>query len=526
MFAQGGIGQFVHLKQVLKSTAHLVSKTPDADLWVGSCARSAREVQEGDAYFATPPVKFSVSCPDSEDESADLCTDEELRRSVEAAIRRGCKVVVADRPLEGLAVPLLVVPNPTQSYGICCHALWNNPGKSLQLIGISGTYGKTATSYLIAGMLSESGSPVGLIGTLGIYDGEKMFPSTQTTPPPDEIAYWLMRMVSNGCSHAIIEVSSQAIAEEHLAGIKFDAFCLTNIRKDHIDYHHSVESYRRTKLDVFQYVKKKGFAVCNADDRITAAVLPLIDRPVLTTGVKNASEISGMSVEKNIGEQTFLVSAGHETVPLRTRIIGDQQMYNCLTAAALGVGLGIDLRTAVRGIERVDSVPGRMERIDCGQPFGVFVDSAPTPEALAGSLRSLRSLIRGRIFCVLGVGGEHDARLRPMMGRTLEALAEIGVLTADELQAPGASASVEAVEAVLSGAKDSGGIRVIEDRAEAIAWSLSNAESEDCVLVVGRGCSDFQRFLGASEYTLCDRDFVRKWLYENQPCLSPLGGLF
>ncbi|MGL6226307.1 MAG: Mur ligase family protein [Thermoguttaceae bacterium] len=535
MYVQGENHTTVNLKHLFKSKAPLIVNGIEggsADLDVRSCSKIARDVQPEDAYFAVVPPTTLVNQKDSltdwdstEDDSAlefhTQWSDEDLACSIQTAINRGCKVIVADRPIGNLPVPLLVVPSPAHAYGVCAHALWGNPGKSLQMIGISGTYGKTSTSYLIAGMLSEAGSPVGLIGSLGIYDGEKMFPSTQTTPAPEEIAYWLNRMVANGCTSAIIEISSQAIVESHLAGLKFDAVCMTNIRRNHLDYHHSVESYRRAKLDVFQLTKKKGIVICNADDRVTGAVLPLIDRPVLTVGVKNACEVSGMSLERNMGDQTFLITAGQETVPLHTKMVGEGHLYNCLSAAALGIGLGIDLRTAIRGIERVESIPGRMERIDCGQPFGVFVDCAPTPESLAGNLRSLRQITNGRLFCVLGADENRDQTRRSIMGRTLEVLADVAVITADELQAPGESPDWNTVEEILNGAKDTSNIHVMEDRLKGITWTLSNAEEGDCVLIIGSGCSDLQRFLEAEENTLCDRHFVRDWLYENKPAQHP-----
>jgi UDP-N-acetylmuramoyl-L-alanyl-D-glutamate--2,6-diaminopimelate ligase len=386
------------------------------------------------------------------------------------------------------------------------------------MIGVSGTYGKTTTSYLIAGMLAESGSPVGLIGTLGIFDGEKVYPSTQTTPPPDELAYWLMLMVANGCSHAIIEISSQAIAESHLAGLKFDAMCLTNIRRNHLDYHGSIESYRRTKFLAFRSLRKKGIAVCNADDRVTAAILPLIDHPVLTVGIRNPCEVSGTSLDCNLGDQTFLITAGNETVPLSTKMIGDENLYNCLTATALGIGLGIDFRVAVRGIERVKSVPGRLERIDCGQPFGVFVDSAPTPESLAGALRSLRQVVSGRLFCVLGIDKPspttilNSDSLRPLC-KTLKNWTDVTVLTADELRSPDGTVDPVSAEKIIQELPGHH-VQVIETRPEAIHWALSNAEPDDCVLIVGRGCTDFQRFLEVEDVNLCDRPFVKSWLYE------------
>lgn len=587
MYAQGGIGQPIHLQDLFRSTTQLIYHDSIDDLWIVSCSKDPTEVQPGDAFFAVGPKKIGnneaeerfFNCggfndlPDCEDEDpaptvpkiSPRFPEENIRESIQIAIENGCKVVIADRVIPGLSVPLMVVKNPGESYGRCCHSLWGNPGESLKIIGVSGTYGKTSTSYLIAGMLAESGNPVGLIGSLGIYDGEKVFPTSQTTPAPDEIAYWLMRMRANGCSHAILEVSSKALEKEHLAGMKLDAICMCNIRRNHLDLHGTVESYRRTKLGIFKYLKKEGIAICNGDDRVTSAVLPLIDHPVLTTGIHNACEVSGICVERNIGEQTYLITAGSEAVPIQTKMIGEEHAYNCLSTAALGIGLGIDLRTTVRGIERVQSVPGRMERIDCGQPFGVFVDCAATAESLRGSLKSLREVVHGRIFCVWGCEVRDDVEneaektamkqvnrrqkenprdfsknskksQREISGqefreyqhlcKVLDEYSDYSIFTADELQSPYGKVDPDWIRERLDDLP-AHKMRVIETRPEAIRWALSHADPEDCVLIVGRGCSDFRHFMESRDTPLCDRKYVKEWLYENTPCMSEtLGYLF
>lgn len=514
-FAHGRLEQPLDLSLFLRDSL-LVSREAEPKIHVDSCSNLARNVRPGDAFFAVEP-KIST---------------EKLRAEVELAIQNGCKVVIADRPLENLSVPLMIVKNPAEAYGHCVHELWGNPGESLRIIGVTGTYGKTSTSYLIAGMLAESGEPVGLIGTLGIYDGEKMLPSSKTTPAPEEIAYSLMRMLANGCTHVVLEISSEAIERFHLAGLKLDALCLSNIRRNHLDRHETLESYRRTKLAAFRYLKEDGLAICNADDRITSAILPLIEHSVLTVGIRNSCEISGMLVERNIGEQTYLIYAGTEAAPIQTKMIGEEHAYNSLTTAALGLGLGIDLRTTIRGIERVEAVPGRMERIDCGQPFGVFVDCAPTPEALSGSLRTLRKVTEGRLFCVLGMETQENdpsenelAEERKQLVQVLQNLSDYTVLTADELQSPKGKLAAEGVQDLLESIPGNK-IRVIETRPEAISWTLSHAEPEDAVLIVGRGCSDFQRFFETEEQNLCDRAFTKQWLYENQPCLHGTLGPF
>jgi UDP-N-acetylmuramoyl-L-alanyl-D-glutamate--2,6-diaminopimelate ligase len=362
-------------------------------------------------------------------------------------------------------------------------------------------------------MLSEAGYQVGLIGSLGIYDGETMYPTYETTPPPNELAYWLFRMVANGCTHVLIEISSVAIAQSRLAGLKLDAVCMTNIRRDHLDYHQTVENYRRTKLRVFKYARKKGIVVCNNDDRITNAVLPLIDHPVLTTGIQRQAEVNGSVIEQTPYDQTFLITAGTETVAMCSRVIGNEHVYNCLTAAALGIGWGLDLKTVVRGLERVENIPSRLERITCGQPFSVFIDCGQTPETLTSTLQTLRSVTDGRLICVFGASSNQEAGKRKLIGRAIDTLTDLSVITTDSIFD---NEAIVAMNEIVDAFNGEVAPLTFDDRIDAIAWALSEARESDCVLIVGKG--QVETIPDESSVpTFCDRLFVKQWLYENNP---------
>jgi UDP-N-acetylmuramoyl-L-alanyl-D-glutamate--2,6-diaminopimelate ligase len=305
------------------------------------------------------------------------------------------------------------------------------------------------------------------------------------------------------------------IAQGHLGGIAFDAVCVTNIRRDHLDYHKTVEQYRRSKLGIFRYAKKHALAICNVDDRITEAVIPLIDQPLLSVGIHNHAEVGSVLIERCASEQTFIVTAGTEAIPYRTKMIGDNHIYNCLAATAVGIGLDIDIKTIVRGIERVENVPGRMERIECGQDFNVYIDSARTVDSLSSVLRTIREVTPGRLICVFGAAPHHEPARRATVAKTLESHTDTVILTSisDYLDSESATAACD-IGRCFTAERET---KIVPDRAEAMALGLSEARRGDTVLIFGHGTPAESNGM----IPFCDHLFTKQWLYENQTC-SPI----
>ncbi|MCL2349624.1 MAG: UDP-N-acetylmuramoyl-L-alanyl-D-glutamate--2,6-diaminopimelate ligase [Planctomycetaceae bacterium] len=472
----------------------------EEEIWINSCTCDIRTLRAGDLFVAI----------DNDQSNGHDHIDE--------AQRRGCKAIIAERLIPDIRVPFFVVQNTKDAYGILCHKLYGNPGDRLKIVAVTGTLGKTCTSFLMAGVLAEANYPVGVISSVGIFDGERMYPTVTSTPPANELAYWLSRMVLNGCVYLVVEASSYAIDQHYFSGIFFDVVCLTNIRSDHLDYHQTVEHYRRTKLNIFRHAKKDAIVICNADDCVIHAMIPLIDHPLLTVGMHHESEISGMLIERTNADQTFYVSAGSETVPICTRIIGDSHLYNTILAVAFGISQNIELKQVIRGIERVDSVPGRMERIECGQPFGVFLDSAQNPEALAANLSTLREVTSGEIYCLFGSTGDGATpEKREELGKVLHCHADHVILTAESLTTERPDQSIREMLRGVSGMHK---VQIIRDRADAISSTLAKMLPGDCVLIVGNG----QEAMPASSedsLRIDERTYVREWLYENQPHSLP-----
>jgi UDP-N-acetylmuramoyl-L-alanyl-D-glutamate--2,6-diaminopimelate ligase len=461
------------------------------DVDVASCVCDSRRVRPGSVFVALA----GAHC-DGHDFAAE-------------AIQRGCAAIVAERPLPDAAVPVFLVRNTHDAFGRVCHALAGHPSRLLKTIGITGTNGKTTTSCLITSILTTAGFQTGLLGTLGYLDGKEIEPASHTTPPADQVAHWMGRMVANGCTHAVMEMSSHALAQSRTSGISLHAACVTNVRRDHLDYHGTLRDYRLAKSRIFSQLSDEGFAVINADDPATVGYLSQISGPVLTIGMKSSAELTGTFVERSISDQTFLLSAGSEIIPVCTRMIGVHHVYNCLMASAVGLALGLDLPTIVRGLEAVDYVPGRLQRIECGQPFGVFVDYAHTPDALEGSLQALREVVEGRLICLFGAGGDRDQGKRPLMGAAVEQNADLAVIANDN---PRHEDPAVIVREILGGFRNPEAAKVIPDREEAIAWALAQAKPGDCVLLAGKGHETCQIF-NDHRIDFDDREVAKAWLY-------------
>lgn len=485
------LGHPISLRRLLPAAEFLGAD----DIHVSGCSCDSRRIEPGHLFAALAGGRHDG------------------RDFVAQAAARGCAAVLVERPVPEVALPSCIVPNARDGYGRICQALAGEPSHDLKVVGITGTNGKTTTSCLVASVLTAAGYQVGLLGTLGYLDGKEIEESTLTTPPADELAAWLARMVENGCSHAVMEVSSHALDQSRVAGIRLDAACVTNVTRDHLDYHHTLRDYRRTKAKLFDHLAGEGFVVINADDPVSAGYLRRIDGPVLTVGIHSAAEITAVPLEEYLSEQTFLLCAGSETVPVRTEMIGTHHVYNCLVAAAVGLTYGIDLTTVVRGLEAAGHVPGRLERIECGQPFGVFVDYAHTPDALVRCLRTLRGVTGGRLICVFGAGGDRDRRKRPLMGRAVESAADLAIVTSDN---PRTEDPLAIIRQVLAGFVHPAQAEVVPDRAEAIGRALAVAQPSDCVLIAGKGHEDYQ-IIGEDRIPLDDREVAREWLYQAQP---------
>jgi UDP-N-acetylmuramoyl-L-alanyl-D-glutamate--2,6-diaminopimelate ligase len=462
------------------------------DIVVRGCSDDSRGVQAGDIFAA-------IMGPNADGHDF-----------IYEACFRGAGAILAERYVATDGKPVCVVSDTREAYGRLCHALAGDPSRSLRVIGVTGTAGKTTAAVLIDSVLTAGGHRVGSLNGLAQFDGSRLESAADDTPKADALADSLARMSANHCDFAVLEISSRALGQHRLAGLTLDMACVTNVRYDHLDYHTTVQNYRDTKSRIFRYLRAGGPAILNLDDRFCADYLREMKGPALSVGMIASADVTAVVVERVASEQTFLLSAGSETAPVRTRIIGDQHVSNCLTAAGVGLMYGMPLVEIARGLERIDRIPGRMERLECGQPFGVFIDAAQNPYTLGIVLEALREVTAGRLICVVGAEGERACDLRPLVGQTVEALADLVVITDDNPR--GEDPQAIAAE-VLRGFDSTENAVVIHDRAKAIYWALGQAGPGDCVLIAGKGHDDRQH-IGRQCFWFDDREVACHWLYD------------
>jgi UDP-N-acetylmuramoyl-L-alanyl-D-glutamate--2,6-diaminopimelate ligase len=435
------------------------------DIRATSCTSEWQQVRRGDVYFAVTEA------------------DEDGHDYAHLAAERGAAAVVCERPVPVFDVPQCIVADSRALYGRFCQAIVGYPSRHMKVIGITGTHGKTTVARLLSSILRQAGGAVATLDSFGYWDGYEDRPALGSLSPP-ALASSLANMVVAGATHAVVEISSQELSRQVFAGVTLDAACITQIAPHHLNWHGSLENYREAKRKIFAYLSPDSLVVLNADDQHSMRMLSDLNFPALTFGLKNACEISANVVEQHVNEQTFVLSAGDDSVGVRTAIVGDHHVYNCLAAATMALAYGASLTAVARGLEGVDRLPGRMERVACGQPFAVIVDAADSPEALRSCLRAARQTTTGRVICVFGANQDHDVHELPAIGRVIGAMSDLAILTTGAAAEPGEHRSCMELR---SGFADPRKARVIVDRCESIAAALREAEAGDTVVIAGMG---------------------------------------
>ena len=458
---------------------------------VTGITKDSREVKEGFIFFAT----------------------ETSKPYVQEAVRKGAAVIVSDAELAGDFPCLVLIREPRIVLGRMAARFFGYPSRAMHVTGITGTNGKTTTSYLIESILRAANRTVGVMGTISYrYDGTVVKGQT-TTPESTEIQRLFSRMQHAGIRSVVMEVSSHALDQGRVEGIDFDGAIFTNLTHDHLDYHLDLEHYKEAKRRLFhehllKSSKEKRYAILNRDD---PSVGDFICKPPIanfTYSVREEADAFATSIREEISGLTLAISLMGEELIIRSGLIALFNVGNILAAALFGRAAGLPCDLIRKGLEALRGVPGRLERIENGRGIPIFVDYAHTPDALHKTLETLKRLCAGRLIVLFGCGGDRDKTKRPLMGRIASDLADFTIITSDN---PRREDPLRIIEEIRQGfAGDA--YRVIENRREAIGEAIRMATANDVLLVAGKGHEDYQ-IIGTEVFHFSDREVIEEWLH-------------
>ncbi len=419
------------------------------------------------------------------------------------AAARGAVAVMVERDPATLAIPagitVIRVANTRMSLAAAAGRFFDNPSASLRLIGVTGTNGKTTTTYLAEAILAAAGHTVGLLGTIEYRCGTATFPGERTTPESSDLHSLLHRMRGLGAWGAVMEVSSHSLALHRVDGCEFDVGIFTNLTQDHLDFHGTMQAYAEAKARLFRMLgadrRKPGeaAAVLNAEDPWTPQMERTTQARVIRYAVAGEADLRVREMSLTLSGVRASAESPWGPFEIVSSLVGRHNLANILGAAAAALHLGADRERVQEGIRTLRAVPGRFEKVEAGQPFGVVVDYAHTPDALERVLQISRQFAAGRVITVFGCGGDRDRGKRPLMGELAARLADFVVITSDN---PRSEEPLAIIAEIEDGVKKSysGSERhvTISDRSEAIGFALARAQGGDLVLIAGKGHETYQ----------------------------------
>ena len=414
-------------------------------------------------------------------------------------------------------VPIVGVCDSRRALGMLAARLLDDPSTHLRMIGVTGTNGKTTTTYLCKAVLESANRRVGLIGTVAYEIGAERIDASHTTPGAVELQQLLARMVQGGLDAVAMEVSSHALAMDRTSGCEYDTAVFTNLTQDHLDYHQTMEDYFQAKLRLFTGLTPSGSksgpkrALINADDPWALRIKQACRVPVWTYSLREASDIRAHDVRLSVDGSSFRVVTPSGDGHVQSRLVGEHNVYNVLAAIGVGLSEGLSLDVIREGIHTVQNVPGRFERVEAGQSFTIVVDYAHTEDALVRLLAAAHALKTGRIITVFGCGGDRDRGKRPKMGRAATERSDVVILTSDNPRTEDPMTILKEVEVGVRDALQTSGVRyeMIPDRRAAIEMAIREAKRGDMVLIAGKGHEDYQ-IIGTQKFHFDDREVARE----------------
>lgn len=471
----------MNLKKILLGLENIKAKG-EIDREVTAITNDSREVIEGSLFFAIKGFSNDGT------------------QYIPTAIEKGAKVILVDDKfdLRSVEIPadvtLVVVPDARYAMAICSCNFYDNPSRKLKLIGVTGTKGKTTTTYMMKEMLQKQGYKTGLIGTIAIYSGDKKLEdSDRTTPESIKLQKILAQMVDDGCQLVVMEVSSQSLKLHRVAGCEFYAGLFTNFSEDHISpkEHPDMEDYFNSKLELMKMCK---YGFINADDLQVSKVPKLLpDKDIKTYGIDNQCDLLAKDITITNSYVDFKVKIGERNERIKVGIPGRFSVYNSLAAISVAMKLGCNAENIKESLLDV-RVPGRSELVNNSKELTIMIDYAHSPESLENILNAVKSYTRGRVISVFGCGGDRDSAKRPKMGEISGKIADFTIITSDNPRTEDLEKIVSQIEEGIK--KTNGKYVCIVDRVEAIKYAIDMASKKDLILLAGKGHEPYQEING------------------------------
>ncbi len=438
------------------------------DVEIKDISSDSRRVEEGFLFLC-----IKGRCFDGHDVAADM-------------LAKGAAAVVTERDL-GLEHQILV-PDTRQAWGPICANFFGNPSRNLKLIGLTGTNGKTTTSFLIKQILESVGEKVGLIGTVQNMIGDAVLPAKFTTPEAYELQKLFRQMVDAGCGYCVMEVSSQALAQGRVKGCQFDVAGFTNLTQDHLDYHKTFAHYFEAKRLLFRDCDK---AVINVDDAYGLKMVEGLPCEVLTYAEEtDDSDYTAKNVKLRPNGIAYELVCKNAIGRVVCPIPGHFSVYNSLCAAVCALAVGVPFQSVLLALANTEGVKGRIEVVPTDTDYTVIIDYAHSPDGMENIITSLREVGHGRIVTVFGCGGDRDATKRPIMGQIAAKLSDFVVLTSDNPRSEDPSAILADIEAGVK--EEHTPYVVVEQRYDAIRYALEHAQRDDIIILAGKGHETYQ----------------------------------
>ncbi len=424
---------------------------------------------------------------------------------IESAIKNGAAAVVGEDDVK-CAVTYVKVPDSRKALAVCGAQFYDNPQNKLKIIGVTGTNGKTTTTYLIRQILMLKGIRCDLIGTNQTIIGDEEIESSRTTPESLDLFECFYKMVQSGGEYVVMEVSSHSLDLDRVYGVTFETALITNITQDHLDFHKTMDNYANAKAKLFS-VSKSGAA--NADDKYAPVITGKATCAMTTYSIDEDADIKAENLRMSERGVIFDIKLNGEIREIRLGIPGKFSVYNALGAICVCLNLGIDIADIEKGLVLAKSIKGRIEVVHTPTPYTVIIDYAHTPDGLVNIISAVRGFAKNRVITVFGCGGNRDSSKRPQMGKIAEELSDIAIVTSDN---PRCEEPAAIIKDILAGMQKTNHI-VVENRKEAIRHAMEIAQENDIIILAGKGHETYQE-IEHVKYDFDERIVVKDILAE------------